>query len=86
MLLPNNLGLDESVVFVNETLFRGMIRYQANPKESHLVAVKRIFRKSTSGGCQILGGKLVCWSVKKQSSVAMSSAEAEYVPAVGCCA
>nr|GEW45968.1 hypothetical protein [Tanacetum cinerariifolium] len=60
--------------------------YQANPKESHLVAVKRIFRKSTSGGCQILGGKLVCWSVKKQSSVAMSSAEAEYVAAAGCCA
>ncbi|GJV20641.1 retrovirus-related pol polyprotein from transposon TNT 1-94 [Tanacetum coccineum] len=55
-------------------------RYQANPKESHLVAVKRIFRKSTSRGCQILGGKLVCWSAKKQSSVAMSSAEAEYVP------
>nr|GEV56797.1 retrovirus-related Pol polyprotein from transposon TNT 1-94 [Tanacetum cinerariifolium] len=34
-------------------------------------------RKSTSGGCQILGGKLVCWSAKKQSSVAMSSAEAK---------
>ncbi|GJS59942.1 retrovirus-related pol polyprotein from transposon TNT 1-94 [Tanacetum coccineum] len=32
-------------------------------------------RKSTSGGCQILRGKLVCWSSKKQSSVAMSSAE-----------
>ncbi|GJY24476.1 retrovirus-related pol polyprotein from transposon TNT 1-94, partial [Tanacetum coccineum] len=61
-------------------------RYQANPKESHLVAVKRIFRKSTSGGCQILGEKLVCWSAKKQSSVAMSSAEAEYVDAAGCCA
>ncbi|GJW97688.1 retrovirus-related pol polyprotein from transposon TNT 1-94 [Tanacetum coccineum] len=61
-------------------------RYQANPKESYLVAVKRIFRKSTSGGCQILGGKLVCWSTKKQSSVAMSSAEAEYVAAAGCCA
>ncbi|GJU49097.1 retrovirus-related pol polyprotein from transposon TNT 1-94 [Tanacetum coccineum] len=77
--------------------------YQANPKESHFVAVKRIFRylkgtpnlslwypkgsgfdlkayfdsyytgcnldrKSTSGGCQILGGKLVCWSAKMQSS------------------
>ncbi|GJY92486.1 hypothetical protein Tco_0508268 [Tanacetum coccineum] len=111
---PNNLGPDESGVFVNETLFRGMIgllmylttsrpdiqfstclcaRYQANPKESHLVAIKRSFRylkrtpnlglwypkglgfdlkaysdsdyarcnldrKSTSGGCQILGGKL----------------------------
>ncbi|GKB88976.1 hypothetical protein Tco_0961248 [Tanacetum coccineum] len=25
-------------------------------------------RKSTSGGCQILRGKLVCWSAKKQSS------------------
>ncbi|GKA23310.1 hypothetical protein Tco_0709272 [Tanacetum coccineum] len=61
-------------------------RYHANPKESHLVAVKRIFRKSTSGGCQILGEKLVCWSAKKQSSVAMSSAEAEYVDAAGCCA
>nr|GEV80848.1 uncharacterized mitochondrial protein AtMg00810-like [Tanacetum cinerariifolium] len=96
-------------------------KYQANPKESHLVAVKRIFRylkgtlnlglwypkgsgfdlkaysdsyyagcnldrKSTSGGCQILGGKLVCWSVKKQTSMAMSSAEAKYVDAIGCCA
>nr|GEV16566.1 retrovirus-related Pol polyprotein from transposon TNT 1-94 [Tanacetum cinerariifolium] len=55
--------------------------YQANLKESHHVALKRILRKSTSGGCQILGGKLVCWSAKKQSSVAMSSAEAEYVAA-----
>ncbi|GJV97556.1 retrovirus-related pol polyprotein from transposon TNT 1-94 [Tanacetum coccineum] len=80
MLSANNLGPDESGVFINETVFRGMIRYQANPKESHLVAVQRIFRKSTSGGCQILGGKLVCWSAKKQNSVAMSSAEAEYVP------
>ncbi|GKB25349.1 hypothetical protein Tco_0864750, partial [Tanacetum coccineum] len=43
-------------------------------------------RKSTSWGYQILGGKLVCWSAKKQSSVAMSSAEAEYVAAAGCCA
>ncbi|GJX83067.1 retrovirus-related pol polyprotein from transposon TNT 1-94 [Tanacetum coccineum] len=38
MLPLNNLGPDESGVFVNET------QYQANPKESHLVAVKRIFR------------------------------------------
>ncbi|GJS67651.1 retrovirus-related pol polyprotein from transposon TNT 1-94 [Tanacetum coccineum] len=95
--------------------------YQANPKESYLVAVKRISRylkgtlnlglwypkgpsfdlkaysnsdyagcnldrKSTSRGCQILRGKLVCWSAKKQSSVAMSSAEAEYVAVARCCA
>ncbi|GKA25525.1 hypothetical protein Tco_0711634 [Tanacetum coccineum] len=37
-------------------------------------------RKSTSGACQFLGGKLVCWSAKKQQSVAMSLAEAKYVP------
>ncbi|GJY53921.1 hypothetical protein Tco_0445585 [Tanacetum coccineum] len=43
-------------------------------------------RKSTSGGCQILRGKLVCWSVKNQTFVAMSLAEAEYVPTAGCCA
>ncbi|GJT27109.1 hypothetical protein Tco_0907384 [Tanacetum coccineum] len=96
-------------------------RYQANPKESHLIVVKRIFRylkgtlslglwypkcsrfdlkgysdsdyarcntekKSTSCACQLLGGKLVCWSAKKQQSVAMSSAEAECVADVGCCA
>ncbi|GJT82864.1 retrovirus-related pol polyprotein from transposon TNT 1-94 [Tanacetum coccineum] len=96
-------------------------RYQSNPKESHLTAVKRILRylkgtltlglyypkcsgfdlkgysdsdyagcnmdrKSTSGACQTLGGKLVCWSAKKQQSVAMSSTEAEYVAVAGCCA
>ncbi|GKB57466.1 hypothetical protein Tco_0913652 [Tanacetum coccineum] len=42
--------------------------------------------KSTSGACQILRGILVCWSAKKQQSVAMSSAEAGYVVATGCCA
>nr|GFA13982.1 retrovirus-related Pol polyprotein from transposon TNT 1-94 [Tanacetum cinerariifolium] len=60
-------------------------KYQANPKESHLIAVKRIFRY-LKGACQLLGGKLVCWSAKKQPSVAMSLAEAEYVVAVGSCA
>nr|GEU60713.1 retrovirus-related Pol polyprotein from transposon TNT 1-94 [Tanacetum cinerariifolium] len=43
-------------------------------------------RKVTSGGCQILGGKLVCWSAKKQTSVAMLSADAEYIVVTGCCA
>ncbi|GKB10652.1 retrovirus-related pol polyprotein from transposon TNT 1-94 [Tanacetum coccineum] len=77
-------------------------RYQANPKESHLIVVKRIFRylkgtpslglwylkcsgfdlkgysdsdyvgcnmdrKSTSGACQLLGGKLVYWSPKSNN-------------------
>ncbi|GJY12500.1 retrovirus-related pol polyprotein from transposon TNT 1-94 [Tanacetum coccineum] len=38
-------------------------------------------KKSTSGAYQLLGGKLMCWSAKKQQSVAMSSAEVEYVTA-----
>nr|GEW57563.1 retrovirus-related Pol polyprotein from transposon TNT 1-94 [Tanacetum cinerariifolium] len=39
-------------------------RYQANPKESHLIDVKIIFRKNTSCACQLLRGKLMCWSAK----------------------
>ncbi|KAJ9535657.1 hypothetical protein OSB04_un001191 [Centaurea solstitialis] len=96
-------------------------RYQAEPKESHLTAVKRIFRylkgtpnlglwyskdsgfdltaysdsdfagckidrKSTTGGCNLLGGKLVSWTSKKQNSVSTSTAEAEYAAAGICCA
>ncbi|GKA54280.1 hypothetical protein Tco_0753229 [Tanacetum coccineum] len=36
-------------------------------------------RKSTSGGIQFLGDKLISWMSKKQNCTAMSSAEAEYV-------
>ncbi|PKU71299.1 Retrovirus-related Pol polyprotein from transposon TNT 1-94 [Dendrobium catenatum] len=35
-------------------------------------------RKSTSGFCTFLGDTLVSWSVKRQSTVARSSTEAEY--------
>ena len=94
-------------------------RYQAAPKESHLIAVKRIIRyvnetpdyglwyskdsktclagysdvdwagsaddrKSTSGGCFYLGNNLVSWMSKKQNSMSLSTAEAEYI-AVGSC-
>jgi hypothetical protein len=96
-------------------------RFQANPKECHLTAMKRILRylnltpnvglwypkgaqfeligysdldyagckidrKSTSGGCQLLGRSLVLWASKKQNFVALSTAEAEYVAAASCCA
>jgi hypothetical protein len=95
-------------------------RFQANPKETHLQAVKRIFkylqgtqnyglwyprdtdltlhaytdadwagsvddRKSTSGGAFFMGSRLVSWFSKKQSSIALSTAEAEYVAAASCC-
>jgi hypothetical protein len=96
-------------------------RYQSDPRECHLVAVKRILRylvatpcfgiwylkgstfdligyadsdyagckvdrKSTSGTCQFLGRSLVSWSSKKQTSVALSTVEAEYVITGQCCA
>jgi hypothetical protein len=45
----------------------------------------RVDRKSTSGTCQFLGSSLVSWSSRKQSSVAQSTTEAEYVAAASCC-
>nr|KYP75480.1 Copia protein [Cajanus cajan] len=89
-------------------------RFQVQPKEVHLQAVKRILRylkgtanlgisfyrsqnfsllgycdanyvgdkwerKSTSGGCHFLGPCLVSWTSKRQSTIALSTCEAEYV-------
>jgi hypothetical protein len=42
-------------------------------------------RKSTSGACQFLGTSLVSWSSRKQSNVAQSTTEVEYVTAASCC-
>ncbi|XP_050238114.1 uncharacterized mitochondrial protein AtMg00810-like [Mercurialis annua] len=96
-------------------------RFQADPKESHIIAVKRILRyllstqdlglwyprnisfdlvgycdadfassktdkKNTSGACQFLGHALISWFSKKQTSVALSTAEAEYIAAGSCVA
>ncbi|GJV12529.1 putative ribonuclease H-like domain-containing protein [Tanacetum coccineum] len=41
-------------------------------------------RKSTTGGCQFLGCRLILWQCKKQIVVATSSTEAEYVAAASC--
>ncbi|KAI3728603.1 hypothetical protein L6452_17241 [Arctium lappa] len=42
-------------------------------------------RKSTSGGCQFLGARLVSWQCKKQTTVSTSTTEAEYIAAASCC-
>ncbi|KAI3762582.1 hypothetical protein L1987_53016 [Smallanthus sonchifolius] len=95
-------------------------RFQVKPKESHLIALKRIFRylkgkqrlrlwfphcsnfefkaytdsdfggccldrKSTTSGCQFLGNRLVSWHYKKQTTVSISTCEAEYIAAASCC-
>nr|GEX94317.1 putative ribonuclease H-like domain-containing protein [Tanacetum cinerariifolium] len=43
-------------------------------------------RKSTTGGCQFLGCRLISWQCKKQTVVATSSTKAEYVPTASYCA
>ncbi|GKF10358.1 hypothetical protein Tco_0048284 [Tanacetum coccineum] len=42
-------------------------------------------RKSTTGGCQFLGCRLILWQCRKQSVGANSTTEAEYIAASNCC-
>ncbi|GJT42338.1 putative ribonuclease H-like domain-containing protein [Tanacetum coccineum] len=52
------------------------------PNTSHLNAVKDLKIpnwKSTTGWCQFLGQRLISWQCKKQTIVATSTTEAEYV-------
>ncbi|GKF84980.1 hypothetical protein Tco_0249878, partial [Tanacetum coccineum] len=42
-------------------------------------------RKSTTEGCQFLQNRLISWQCKKQTVVATSTTEAEYVATTSCC-
>nr|GEZ56371.1 copia protein [Tanacetum cinerariifolium] len=42
-------------------------------------------RKSTTRGCQFLGKRLISWQCKKQTIVATSTTEAEYIATASCC-
>nr|GFA03290.1 uncharacterized mitochondrial protein AtMg00810-like [Tanacetum cinerariifolium] len=53
--------------------------------DADYAACKKTF-KSTSGGAQFLGEKLVSWSSKKQDCTALSTTKAEYVSLSACCA
>nr|GEZ56103.1 hypothetical protein [Tanacetum cinerariifolium] len=41
--------------------------------------------KSTTEGCQFLGRRLISWQCKKQTIIATSTTEVEYVAAASCC-
>nr|GEY64444.1 retrovirus-related Pol polyprotein from transposon TNT 1-94 [Tanacetum cinerariifolium] len=76
---PNNLGPDLNGKSLNETQYRVMT--------GSLMYLNASRPDIQFSNCLcLLGGKLVCWSAKKQQSVAMSSAEAEHVAAADCCA
>ncbi|GJY32541.1 putative ribonuclease H-like domain-containing protein [Tanacetum coccineum] len=112
-------GIDYDEVFAPVARIEA-IKFQVQPKVSHMFAVKRIFRylkgrpklglwypkdspfileafsdsdyagasldrKSTTGGCQFLGSRLISWQCKKQTVVANSTTEAEYIAASQCC-
>ncbi|GJT13250.1 putative ribonuclease H-like domain-containing protein [Tanacetum coccineum] len=42
-------------------------------------------RKSTTGGCQFLGRRLISWQCKEQTIMATSTTEAEYLASANCC-
>nr|GEY00617.1 putative ribonuclease H-like domain-containing protein [Tanacetum cinerariifolium] len=63
---------------------------QAHPTEKHLkeMLIMRDVKtfKSTSGGAQLLGEKLMSWSSKKQDYTSLSTVKSEYVSLSTCCA
>ncbi|GJY91873.1 putative ribonuclease H-like domain-containing protein [Tanacetum coccineum] len=70
---------------VYEHLYRlmiGSLMYLTSSRPDIMFAV---YRKSTTGGCQFLGCRLISWQCKKQTVVANSTTEAEYIAASNCC-
>nr|GEZ14448.1 retrovirus-related Pol polyprotein from transposon TNT 1-94 [Tanacetum cinerariifolium] len=81
MKIKDKLNLDQNGTPVDATKYRSMIEFS----DANYAGCKDTF-KSTSGGSQFLGEKLVSWSSKKQECTMLSTAEAEYVSLYACCA
>nr|GEV00998.1 copia protein [Tanacetum cinerariifolium] len=81
MATKPKLDADLSGNPVNQTNYRSKISFL---DADHAGCIDS--RKSTSGGIQFLGDKLISWMSKKQDCTAMSSAEAEYVTLSTSCA
>ncbi|GJR21048.1 putative ribonuclease H-like domain-containing protein [Tanacetum coccineum] len=83
------LAQDEGGPDVDLHLYRSMIGclmyLTASRPDIIDYAAANLDRKSTTGGCQFLGRRLISWQCKKQTIVATSTTEAEYVAAASCC-
>ncbi|KAI3819488.1 hypothetical protein L1987_13327 [Smallanthus sonchifolius] len=81
--IPVNHGLhhEKDGKDVDCRLYRGMIGSLMYLTSSR----PECSRKSTSGGCQFLGDRLVSWQCKKQSTVSVSTCEVEYISAASGC-
>lgn len=65
----NNLGI----------MYKKISKYRLSGYCDADYARDRLERKSTSGNCQFLGGNLILWARKRQSTISLSTAEAEYI-------
>ncbi|GKD11586.1 hypothetical protein Tco_1195993, partial [Tanacetum coccineum] len=93
---PDGIFINEDGVDVDVHVYRSMIgslMYLTESRPDIMFVVcacasdyggASLDRKSTTGGCQFLGRRLISWQCKKQTIVANSTTEAEYV-AANCC-
>nr|GFB13850.1 Gag-Pol polyprotein [Tanacetum cinerariifolium] len=77
-------------IFINQAKYALEILHKHGMEKGQSIDADHVgcidTRKSTSGGIQFLGNKLVSWMSKKQDCTAMSSAEAEYMALSASCA
>nr|GEY69928.1 retrovirus-related Pol polyprotein from transposon TNT 1-94 [Tanacetum cinerariifolium] len=78
MEIKDKLDLDQNGTPVDAMKYHSMI-------DALMYLTSNTF-KSTSGGAQFLGEKLVSWSSNKQDYTALSTAKVEYVSLSACCA
>nr|GEX06779.1 hypothetical protein [Tanacetum cinerariifolium] len=82
---------DKEAADVDVYLYRSMIRslidssFDMEAYSDSDYAGANLDRKSTTGGCQFLGKRMISWQCKKQNIVATSTNETEYVAAANYC-